>query len=379
MKTNPGRLTWVALLTCGLGGLGGLAATNQSAHAQFVRGGQSPYPGGGTYGGVSSSAYDTSGLQQFNTVNGIPLFMRQYVPIMATTSPYSDPTLRFPTLVGPGGYTTGGACTGFTCVPSSGFSSYPTAPAAYGPRNAFDRWTFDRERQAISSGPQKQMELQRQLTNPSPGDVTSGAALNAILDGLEPLVERIKGLPPTGIDDSLLKKMNFTHGAGSVGLLRDQGRIEWPALFLKLSPAEEVAKTRTKIEGQLQEAYRQVNEKGKADPDDLKNLLRSIEGLGDIASGQAQSMTFSQNVEVNRYLKSLEDSVAFLKQPDAGDWLPGKHKVKPESMQDLVRILIEKKIRFAPAIIGNDAAYGTMHRSLTAVYSQAIPAQGARP
>jgi hypothetical protein len=377
MKTNPGRLTrWAALVTCGLNSLAA-----PSAHAQYARGSQSPYPGGGTYGGVSSSAYDTSGSQQFNMVNGIPLFMRQFLPTVTATSPYSDPILRFPTFVGPGGYTTGGACAGFTCTPAGGYSSYasaPAAPAAYVPHNAFDRWTFDRERQAFS-GPQKQMELQRLLSNPSPGDVTSGAALNAIVDGLEPLVERFKSLPPTAIDHALLRKMNFTHGAGSVGLLRDQGRIEWPALLLKLSPADEVGKIRTKIEAQLQEAYRQVSDKGNADPDDLKNLLRSIEGLGDIASGQAQSMTFSQNVEVKRYLKSLEDSVAFLKQPDAADWLPGNHKVKPESLQDLVRVLIEKRIRFAPAIVGNDAAYATMHRSLAALYLQSIPAQVARP
>jgi hypothetical protein len=364
MKTNPGQLTrWAALVACGLGGL-----AVQSAQAQYSRG------GGGTYGGVSSGAYDSLGSQQLYMATGIPFFMRQFLPTVT-----SNATSRSPTSVGPGGYTTGGACAGFTCTMSGGFSSYASTPSAYTPRNAFDRWNFDRERQTISSGPQKQMELQRLLINPSSGDVTSGAALNAIVDGLEPLVDKLKTQPPTAIDHSLLKKMNFTHGAGSVGLLRDQGKIEWPALLLKLSPANEVAKIRTKIETQLREAYRQVSDKGNADPDDLKSLLRSIEALGDIASGQAQSMTFSQNVEVKRYLKSLEDSVAFLKQADAADWLPGKHKVKPESSQDLVRVLIEKKIRFAPAIVGDDAAYNQMHRALVALYMQSNPAGVARP
>ncbi len=367
MKTNAGRLLRWALATCVVGTV---SALNPSARAQFVRGGQSPYPGGGTYGGVSSSAYNSSGFQQYNMVNGIPIFMRQFLPTMTTTSPYSDPSLRFPTLAPPGGYTTGGVCTGFTCVTSSGFSTYATSPPAYGPRNAFDRWAFDRERHASSVGPQKQMELQRLLTNPGPGDITSGLALNAIVDGVEPMLEKMKSLPPAAVDQSLLMKMNFTHGAGSIGLLRNQGKIEWPTLFLKLAPTEDVAKIRTKIETQLQDAYGQVSEKGKTGPDDLKNLLRSIDNLSDLASGQAQTMTFSQNVEVKRYLKSLEDCVAFLKQPDAGDWLPGKHKVKPESLQDFVRILIEQKVRFAPAIVGNDAAYATMHRSLAALYAQ---------
>jgi hypothetical protein len=300
------------------------------------------------------------------------------VPIVITTGYYSDPLLGFTTPTPPGGYTTGGICAGYTCT-TGGFSNYSTTPAAYGPRSAFDRWTFDRARQATSSGPQKQMEMQRLLTNPSPGDVTCGLALNAIVDSLEPLVERMKDLPPTAIDHSLLKKMNFTHGAGSVGLLRHQGKIQWPALLLNLAPVDEAAKIRTKIESQLQEAYRQVSEQGKADPEDLKNLLHSIDKLGDIASGQAQSLTFSQNVEVKRYLKSLEDCVAFLKQSDAGDWLPGKHKVKPDSLQDFVRILIQQKVRFAPAIVGDDAAYAAMHRSLAALYAQTIPAQVARP
>lgn len=374
MKPKSRRRTQIAALATY--GLIALAVNCPSAHGQFYRGGQSPYPGGGISGGVSSSAYDTSGLQQFNMVNGIPLFIRPYLPMMTTSSAYADPVLRFPNFATPGGYTTGGVCAGYTCT-TGGFSNYATTtPAAYGPRSAFDRWTFDRDRQASSSGPQKQIELQRLLTNPSLGDVTCGLALNAIVDSLEPLVEKFKDLPPTAIDHSLLKKMNFTHGAGSVGLLRHQGKIQWPALLLNLAPADEVAKIRTKIEGQLQEVYRQASEKGKADPEDLKNLLRSIDNLGDIASGQAQSMTFSQNVEVKRYLKSLEDCVAFLKQSDAGDWLPGKHKVKPDSVQDFVRILIQQKVRFAPAIVGDDAAYAAMHRSLAALYAQAIKGGG---
>ena len=50
--------------------------------------------------------------------------------------------------------------------------------------------------------------------------------------------------------------------------------------------------------------------------------------------------------------------------------------MKPESLQDFVRILIEQKVRFAPAIVGNDAAYATMHRLLSALYAQAVRSGG---
>ena len=59
-----------------------------------------------------------------------------------------------------------------------------------------------------------------------------------------------------------------------------------------------------------------------------------------------------------RFLHNLDDAVAVLRQPDAGDYLPGgKNAVRAGSVQDLVKSMAERGLRFAPAVNGDEKAY----------------------
>jgi hypothetical protein len=156
-------------------------------------------------------------------------------------------------------------------------------------------------------------------------------------------------------------------------LLRNQGKIAWPAKLLDLTPADEVAKVRGQIETRFLDSFTLVNGGGKADPDTMKALLKSVDQLSDMASARASTMTFAEQLEVKRYLRSLEDSINFMKQPDASEWMPGKHKAKSKTIQELVQVMGERGVRFAPALVGSDDAYMNMHRILVRLHLEVAP------
>ena len=374
MKTfrNPFVSATLLATTC-------LAFSVSSAQAQFSR---APNPYSPATNGMSSGARYSYTITP-NPWGGLP--------VLSVTTPNGFAVVPFnpayPYYFNAGGSHGSAYNKGYTTGSSGSYSDYnqpaatvaPAPAAAYRPdvpRRAFDRWAVQRDQQVkVENVQQKQEQLNQYLSNPSSGDISSGVALNAILDGLQPLEAKFKDSQPVAIDDAFLNRLNFTRGVGSIGLLRGEGKIAWPALLMNLAPSEEVAKLRQQIEEQFMEAFKQVNGGGRADAENLKTTLKSIDTLNDMASGKAQSMTFAENVDVKRFIKSLEDAVAFLKQPDAADWMPGKLKAKPKTVQELVKTLHDKGCRFAPALVGNDAAYVTMHRSLAGLYSLVAPAQ----
>ncbi len=261
-------------------------------------------------------------------------------------------------------------------VQSSRTSTYYAPPRTEGSVKAFDRWVNNQQRQERQEDflkQQKTDDLHRSLTSPSSVDITSGLALNAILDSLESMPEKVKATKAAPIDENFIKQLNFTRGTGSIGMLRNRGKLTWPAMLLRLSPPEEFAKVRGQIESRFQEAFNQVNGGGRADADNIKALSRLIDQLSEMVSGRASSMTFAENLDVKRYMRSLEDSVNFLKQPDAAEWMPGKHKAKPQSVQELVALMGEKGIHFAPALLGDEEAYAKMRRMLATVHLEAAP------
>lgn len=342
------------------------------ASAQIVRNVNNPYAqtGGSGFGSSPGNAYNRS---NGSSISPLSIINGTYSVPLSNKSPYGDGSrLNLTSRPANCGYTTGGMGSYTYRQPVN-----PNPIGGYGtradlPRRAFDRWASERDRQAIGE-PAAPEDVSKNLANVPPQEIASGAAANAIIKALEPLSDRVKALPATAMDEAFLKRLNFSRGSGSLGLLRQEGKIVWPALLMKLEPKEQVEKVRQQIESRFQDAFSQVANGDQADPDNLKLLLKAIDLMGELASEQAQSMTFSENVGIKRQLKSLEDSIAFLKQRDAADWLPGKPKIKPQSIQELILMMQQKGVRFAPAFEGNEPAYLTMHRALVALYAQVTP------
>ncbi len=220
---------------------------------------------------------------------------------------------------------------------------------------------------------QKQILL-HSLANPTKQEVTSGAAPNTILESLESMRPQFKEAPEMPIAPELVKELNFTKGSGtgSFGLLRQEGKIPWPMSLTAMTPKDQSVEMRAAIDKSFLEAYQQVST-GKADLETLKDLQRNTDKLSNLVSANIRNMGINDYMEAKQFLKSVDETVTFLKQPDAADWLPGKSKIKPRTVQELFHVMSEKGIRFAPALVGNDNAYLAMHRMLVNFHNAVAP------
>ncbi|MCE9530666.1 MAG: hypothetical protein K8T89_05985 [Planctomycetes bacterium] len=366
-----------------------LAIANDTAiHAQYSKGGV-PLSGPTTGGMSSASPYGSAPIAimitPYSPFGGPPVAWVQTAQgrFVMPFNPYYP--LYIPSGTGNSGMSTGGYVSGNSGSYSSNFNQryvnpapvYAPAPVPQeAPRRAFDRWAAQMDQPGRpNEGVKKQEDLTRALTAPTAGEISSGAALNTILDGLKSHVEKIKKAPPTPLDENQLKHLNFTKGTGTSSAMLKNGKVAWPASLTKLKPEETSEKVRQQIETGFQEMYKQATQGVSPDGDTAKDLFKQIDFLSGMLSDQAQSLSFSANVEAKRHLKNLEESVRFLQQADAVLLIPanlGKFK----SAQELATALLEKNVRFAPASAGHEGAYTALHQILAGLYGQVGPMGG---
>ena len=410
MTTQHSFKTWACLSIAGL-----ILAVDSDANAQFRRGNSSQYnpaSSGGTYVPGLTNRYSFAITPRGPLSVNIPLGGNVYaswpfypgqsvINVMtqagnlhntSVISPASWPrgagyyptNIVYSGTISNSGYRTGGAY----ASPSSSRSSIdyrtptpekaetggivvenPVAAPVDQPRNAFNRWVNQRDRQGQPDIAQRNdEELNRNLTQPELKDVISGDALNVILQSLISMPDKVKKTAPIEFEENTLKQLNFTRGTGSIGLLRFEGRIDWPKA-MQVLPA--IATARQDIETRFADAYKNVTDQGRVDAIQLDDLLKRVDQLSDQLTANGKALTFAENVAAKRFLSSLEDSIKFLKQPDAADWLPGKSKLMASTVQELVEIMAQKRIRFAPALVGNDQVNISTHLMLVRLHKQA--------
>lgn len=212
---------------------------------------------------------------------------------------------------------------------------------------------------------------QRALNEPNHFEIANGTAQNRVLDILRTTTERWKGSPVIPLDGDIMKRLNFTRigGAGSFGLLDKDGKISWPKVLLTLQPAKQVEKIRVEIETGLRTAYGQAIADKPVDPELLAQLGKQIDSLGDAAIAARDSLAFEEYLNVKRFLGGLDDAVTFLKQPDAGKFL-GRAGGDIPSVQQLVLLMTDKRLQFAPSLPGNEEAYFKLYQQLVQLYAK---------
>ena len=380
MFKNPNLLAILTIVVCTF-----------NANGQYSRAPSNPY--GQSTGGGTISPYSSYRNYNGNNNNATVIVVTPLYPFGPPVMTVSTPNYQFvapynpfaPLFISPSVYSSsnstnpvsrgGDKTTGSTGSYSSyGTSRWASPNSAYippvaveGPRKAFDRWAQQIDQQP--DGRRNNDDINRALTAPTPAEIASGAAQNTVLEALKPFAAKLKEMQAVVLDDEAIKSVQFTRGMANEGILRKEGKLEWPALLLNLTPKEFAAKIRQEIDTRFRDAYNEVRDGGVASEENLKQLKQRIDQLEGLASDSSQTLTFTQTVEVKRYLKSLEDAAAFLKKPDASDWLPGK-PAQAKTLQELVLAMNEKGMRFAPALTGREGDYAQLHRLLAELFQQ---------
>jgi hypothetical protein len=270
-----------------------------------------------------------------------------------------------------GGGSYGGGYTPYT-VPTSG---------TYAARSnySYDGDAKDREEPADSAEKRRKAERQRSersRDNPPKEEVLSGKSLNLILGDLQALTadDHLGTLPATELplDGKLLQQINVAHGAGNVAVLKNGGRLSWPAA---LSTAE-FQNQRTRLTEKLEQAVKQAENDGRVDHTAIGKIAASIDQLRQQLRDNAQGLSFDQHFAGKNFLDSLDAALLSLGESDVRSYFNGKFTLASKTVPELVQHMTQNGLRFAPAVAGDEPAYLALHQAL-AEYRRAVsPNQG---
>jgi len=210
------------------------------------------------------------------------------------------------------------------------------------------------------------MQLDRSLNNPLAGELQSGAALNVVLTDIRRLLAIVPAeqipVQQLTLTDEMLERVNVTRGAGNVGILKREDKLEWPVAFKDLDDL------RIRLTNRLSLALQQLETDGVIAADTLKLLIADVDVLHAELKRLAPNMSFEEHVEAKTFVKNVDEAVVALQQPDLQQYFTGVYVIKARTAYELVKQMTDNDLRFAAAIPGDENVYKTVHQALVAFH-----------
>jgi hypothetical protein len=213
---------------------------------------------------------------------------------------------------------------------------------------------------------------QRLITSPMPKEITNGETLNAMLPMIVKLSSRGSLIPPTPLDQDMLRRVNVTVGKGgnNFGVLKNGGSdLIWP-FCLRGAPQKKVAGEITTAvslakTGNLEpDLYRQIN----SDLDKMYEDLRRKFHKEEIDGGEF--------IEAQRFLDPLRAAVKSLRDPTSQRFLDGTYTAQGRTVPELCYNMTQKGLMFTACNPGDENVYNAMHSMFAAYTTSAQSAAG---
>ncbi len=247
-------------------------------------------------------------------------------------------------------------------------------------RKMFDEYLYEREKAPTPEDERQRHaleQLERSRNNPPITEVYSGKALNDILEDLRKLPSKpeagnlvnIQQLP---LDEDGLKHINVTVGGGSIGLLKNDGRLDWPVAL----SGPEIKEQRERINSLAQAAVRQAEFNGQVDPGTITQLTNDVASINRQLRTGGGDLPFDLYTGAKTFLNNLDDAIRASRQRDVGNYFTGKFALRAKTVPELVEHMVKQGLRFAPAVPGDEQAYVALHQAVVN-YDLAMHAQTA--
>jgi hypothetical protein len=240
-------------------------------------------------------------------------------------------------------------------------------------RKVFDEYLYEREKTPSAEAERQKAQrdqLNRSRNSPPVTEIWSGKALNDLLadltkgtaSGTSP-----RRLPLT-LDEAGLNHINVTKdGGGSIALLKNDGRFDWP-VALNVPESEGQREQLTVL---ARAAIRQAEYNGHVDQGLLRQMGGHVDQLHKHLRLRSKDISPAEYIEANTFLRHFEEALHALGRPDVGNHFTGRYALKAETVAELVQQMVDKGLRFAPALPGDETAYSALHQAL-ATYDRAV-------
>jgi hypothetical protein len=205
-------------------------------------------------------------------------------------------------------------------------------------------------------------DLERARTDPPATEVWSGKSLNDLLRSIQSMGTLNHG-PNLALEEDTLKAINLSAGArGNVGMLRNDGNLNWP-LSLTEAPFTDLRERLTK---NIRHAVSDLKGKEPVPASTLKDITNDFNSLNDKLSDSADDLSPGQYIEAKRYLNQLAQAVRALSDPKAANYFNQTWTARGKNVAELVANMTKDGQVFAPAAPGDEAAYTSLYQSLRA-------------
>ena len=214
-------------------------------------------------------------------------------------------------------------------------------------------------------------DLQRALHQPPIDDITSAKALNDILNNLTSNPVRSKG-PNIPIDDEVLQRINVTsptQTTTSVGLLKDDGNLQWPQALL----GHDFDAARNHLSQTFSDVVKGLKSNILVKSGDIKDLKTDLDQLRRLVEKSELSPT--DYIAAKEYLDQVDGAVRALQDPNVGNYF--NYRFSAKNVAEVVDNMSSKGLEFAPAAPGDAWAYKVLHEALAAYDYGVQPQQPA--
>src|SRR5262249_14942663 len=148
-----------------------------------------------------------------------------------------------------------------------------------------------------------------------------------------------------------------------VGMLKNGPDLRWP--FGLSDEAFDMDKK--DVQRLLLTAYDQVSG-GQVDAKVIRQLYAKLDDMDTTLRDKIEDMTPTQNVQANRFLRELRQSVRVFEQPDLGNLFASARSEPAHTVGELVQTMTMRGQRFAPALAGSEPAYTALYSAMVTYY-----------
>jgi hypothetical protein len=200
-------------------------------------------------------------------------------------------------------------------------------------------------------------QIQAAMNNPPTAEITSGRALNTLLNYINKLLVKGYRGPTVMIDPAMVKQINVSAGSadnGNVGLLKQLNTLEWP-VGMEGDTQKQIAAMLTQATSNLAN--------GPVSPALSDKLRKATDKLDDenkakYRKGDIDGVEF---IEGNRFIDRLRASEKALTQPTAGAMISGQMAPQGDTVDQVVYSMVSKGLFFAASPPGREYAYQAVY------------------
>jgi hypothetical protein len=200
------------------------------------------------------------------------------------------------------------------------------------------------------------------LSGPSDADVLSGAALNDLLDKLGKDSAR-RPVQAIAVAADLPRRINVSSAGMRLGILKEADQLAWPEALL----AADVEPQRVRLGRLMRDTLKRVKSDAKPVPEaTIKEMETLTKGLREWLVEDIGELSAQQYVEAKRFLKELDSALSILRRADTARYLASGQNWTPKTVADVIDHMNRLKLRFAPALPGDEESYRALYKAMAA-------------